>query len=129
MKTSRIMTVALLIAGSGLALNVARTQQPEIRRTDVLRHELGVPGREAIQVRVDFDPGAAFGRHSHPGAEIAYVLEGTLEYRLDGEPPVTLTAGQALVHTVRNDSRGEEHRQRQRGGARHVCRRKGQATP
>ena len=61
-----------------------------------LRHDLGVPGREVIQVRVDFAPGAAFGRHSHPGEEIAYVLEGSLEYQLEGKPPVTLKAGEAL---------------------------------
>ena len=78
------MMVAVLIAGSGLALHVTHAQQPGIKRTDALRHDLGVPGREVIQVRVDFDPGVAFGKHSHPGAEVAYVLEGTLEYQLEG---------------------------------------------
>ncbi len=71
-----------------------------------------MPGREVIQVRVDFAPGAAFGRHLHPGAEIAYVLEGMLEYRLDGEPPVTLKAGGALfiptgtIHAAKNVGTG-----------------------
>jgi quercetin dioxygenase-like cupin family protein len=41
-----------------------------------------------IQVRVDFAQGAAFGLHSHPGEEIAYVLEGTVEYQLEGKPLV-----------------------------------------
>ena len=50
------MMVAVLIAGSGLALNVTQAQQPGIKRTDALRHDLGVPGREVIQVRVDFAP-------------------------------------------------------------------------
>jgi Cupin domain len=85
----------MLIVGSGLAIHVTQAQQAGITRADVLRHDLGVPGREVIQVRVDFAPGVAFGRHSHPGAEVAYVLEGTLEYQLDGEPPVTLKAGEA----------------------------------
>src|ERR671915_1011305 len=90
------MMIAVLIAGSGLALHVTHAQQPGIKRTDVLRHDIGVPGREVIQVRVDFDPGVAFGRHSHPGEEIAYVLEGTLEYEVEGRPPMTLKAGEAL---------------------------------
>src|SRR5687767_6523217 len=90
MKTVRIMVLAVLIAGGGLALHAARAQQPGIKRTDVQRHDLGLPGREVIQVRVDFAPGVAFGRHSHPGEEIAYVLEGTLEYEVEGKPPVTL---------------------------------------
>ena len=106
------MMVLVLIAGSGLALPVTHAQQPGITRTDALRHDLGVPGREVIQVRVDFAPGVAFGKHSHPGAEVAYVLEGTLEYQFEGEPPVTLGAGKALfipagtVHAARNVGAG-----------------------
>ena len=111
MNTTRMM-VAVLIAGSGLALHVTHAQQPGIKRTDALRHDLGVPGREVIQVRVDFDSGVAFGKHSHPGAEVAYVLEGTLEYQLEGEPPVTLKAGEALfipagtIHAAKNVGTG-----------------------
>ena len=106
------MMVAVLIAGSGLALHVTHAEQSGITRTDALRHDLGVPGREVIQVRVDFDPGVAFGKHSHPGAEVAYVLEGTLEYQLEGEPPVTLKAGEALfipagtIHAAKNIGTG-----------------------
>jgi quercetin dioxygenase-like cupin family protein len=106
------MVVAALIAGSGLALHVTHAQQAGITRTDALRHDLGVPGREVIQVRVDFDPGVAFGKHSHPGAEVAYVLEGTLEYQLEGDPPVTLKAGEALfipagtIHAAKNVGTG-----------------------
>ena len=108
MNATRIMAVAVLIVGTGLALPVTQAQQTGIQRLDVLRHDLGVPGREVIQVRVDFAPGVAFPRHSHPGAEIAYVLEGTLEYQLDGKPSVTLKVGEALfipagaIHTAKN---------------------------
>lgn len=83
-------------------------QLPGIKRTDLQRHDLSVPGREVVQVRVDFDPGAAFGKHSHPGDEIVNVLEGTLEYQIDGRPPITLKAGEVLfipagtVHAARN---------------------------
>ena len=45
------------------------------------QHDLGIAGREVVQVRVDFSPGVAFGRHTHPGEEIVYVLEGSLETR------------------------------------------------
>src|SRR4051794_21775323 len=96
MKTTRIMALAVLIVGSALALHVALAQQPGTKRTDLQRHDLSVPGREAVQVRVDFPAGAAFPRHNHPGEEIVYVIEGSLEYTLDGKPPVTLKAGQVL---------------------------------
>ena len=91
----------------------AATPQPwsGLSRTDLLRDDVGAAGYEVIQVRVDFGPGAVAPRHRHPGEEIAYVLSGTLEYRLDGRPPVTLNAGETLfipdgaVHAARNVGR------------------------
>src|ERR671910_853567 len=112
MKINRIIAVAVLIVGGGLALNVAQSQQPGVMRTDLLRHDLSVSGREVIQVRVDFAPGVAFPAHSHPGEEIAYVIEGLLKYRLEGRPPVTLNAGEALlipagtIHSAENVGSG-----------------------
>ncbi|MDR6854265.1 cupin domain-containing protein [Variovorax guangxiensis] len=111
MKATRILAAALLIAANGLTL--AQAQQPAIGRTEVVRHDLVTPGREAIQVRVDFGPGASFGMHTHPGEEIAYVLEGTLEYQFEGKPPVTLKAGDSLfipagaAHAARNVGSGK----------------------
>src|SRR5262245_60478226 len=96
MKTTRIMAIAVLLVGSGLALHVARAQQAGIKRTDLQRHDLSVPGREVIQVLVEFAPGVLFPKHSHPGEEIVYVVEGLLEYALEGRPPVTLKAGEVL---------------------------------
>jgi quercetin dioxygenase-like cupin family protein len=112
MKAKRITAVVVLILASGLALNVAQSQQAGVTRTDLLRHDLGVSGREVIQVRVDFAPGVAFPPHSHPGEEIAYVIEGLLEYRLEDKPPVTLKAGETLfipagtIHAAKNVGSG-----------------------
>ena len=108
MNTTRIMAVAALIVASGLTLYVARAQQPGIKRTDLQRHDLSFPGREVIQARVEFDPGVSFPKHRHPGEEIIYVLEGSLEYQVEGKPPVTLKAGDVLfipagaVHSAKN---------------------------
>jgi quercetin dioxygenase-like cupin family protein len=112
MKATRIIVVTLLIVGIGLALDATQAQQPGIKRTDVQRHDLSLSGHEVIQVRVDFASGEAFGKHSHPGAEVAYVLEGTLEYHLEGEPPATLKTGEALfipggtIHAAKNVGSG-----------------------
>lgn len=63
-------------------------------------------------MRVDFGPGAAFGKHRHPGEEIAYVIEGSLEYQVEGARPVTLQAGEVLfipagtIHAARNVGTG-----------------------
>jgi quercetin dioxygenase-like cupin family protein len=86
----------------------APARPPAIARTDLQRHDLSVAGHEAIQTRVDFAPGAIAPRHRHPGEEIVFILRGTLEYRLDGQAPVTLNPGNTLfipagaVHAVRN---------------------------
>jgi quercetin dioxygenase-like cupin family protein len=83
-------------------------QAPGITRTDLQQHDLSIPGREVIQNRVDLGPEAPAIRHKHPGEEIIYVLEGTLEYAIDGRPAQTYSAGEALivpaetVHAVRN---------------------------
>ena len=108
MKAAQIIGVVALLAVGCLAPHVALAQEQTIERAELLRHDLAVPGREVVQVRVDFDPGAAFGRHRHPGEEIAYVIEGTLEYEIEGRPTVTLRAGDVLfipagtIHAARN---------------------------
>ncbi|MGC2713598.1 MAG: cupin domain-containing protein [Pseudolabrys sp.] len=107
MKAAQMMAVAVL-AASGMVMQMVQAQQPGTKRTDLQRHDLSIPGREAIQVRVDIGPGEVAPRHKHPGEEIIYVLEGTLEYEVDGKPPVTLKAGDVLfipygtVHSARN---------------------------
>jgi quercetin dioxygenase-like cupin family protein len=104
----QIMAMAALVAGAVLAPVGVQAQTPGVTRTDLQRHDLSAPGREAIQVRVDLAPGVAFGNHTHPGEEIIYVLDGSLEYQVEGKAPVTLKAGDVLfipagtVHSARN---------------------------
>jgi quercetin dioxygenase-like cupin family protein len=93
-------------------INSAYAQQPGTKRTELQRHNVSVSGYEAIQMRVDFDPGVSFPRHKHPGEEIIYVLEGLLEYQVEGRAPVTLKAGQVLfvpantIHSAKNIGKG-----------------------
>jgi quercetin dioxygenase-like cupin family protein len=88
-------------------------QQPQgIKRTDLQQHDLSVSGHEVVQTRVDLSPEAPFVKHTHPGEEIIYVLEGSLEYEVEGRAPKTFNAGDALtvpagaVHAVRNVGSG-----------------------
>src|SRR5919112_870302 len=101
-----LMIVVIAVGASALAAQPARP--PGTARTDLQRHDLSIPGHEAVQLRVDFAPGSSFPRHTHPGEEIIYVLEGTLEYEVEGKPPVTLRAGDVLfipagtIHAAKN---------------------------
>jgi quercetin dioxygenase-like cupin family protein len=77
--------------------NTTADQVPGISRTDLQEHDLSVPGRRVIQHRVEIGPEAPAFRHFHPGEEIIYVLEGELEYQIQGEPTMTVKAGEALI--------------------------------
>src|SRR5262245_49929143 len=111
MKATGLIAIAVLLVGASSIPGVARAQQAGTKRTDLQRHDLSAPGHEVVQVRVDFDPGYVAPEHTHPGEEIIYVLEGTLEYRIDGKP-VTVKAGDALfvpagvVHSAKNVGSG-----------------------
>ena len=103
----------VLIVASVFAAFGVMAQAPGIKRTDLLQNDLSVPGREVIQVLVEIAPGVVAPNHSHPGEEIVYVVEGSLEYALEGRPPVTLKAGEALFipaglpHVVTNVGSGD----------------------
>ena len=129
MRATRKAAVAAVIVASGLVLHAARAQPAGIRRIDLQRNDLSVPGREVVQTIVELDPGVTSSRHTHPGEEIVYVLEGApLEYQVEGKPPVTLKPGDVLFIPA-GDSFGEERRQPKGSGAGHVYRRKREAAP
>ena len=101
------MALAALIFASPVAGGPDPPRPTGSTRTDLQRHDLSVAGREVLQARVDFEPGAYFPRHRHPGEEVIYVLAGTIEYEIDGKL-VTVKAGDVLfvpdgvVHAARN---------------------------
>jgi len=108
LRTVRVLASVAMLATNLVTLPAAAAAPAGVTRTDLQRHDLSAPGREAVQVRVDLAPGVAFGRHSHPGEEIIYVLAGAIEYDVDGKPPVTLKTGDVLfipagtIHAARN---------------------------
>jgi len=113
MKTNEnfsIYTIAILGLIALLIPTNTQAQQNGIKRTDLQKHDLNIPGIESVQARIDFDAHTAFGKHSHPGEEIIYVLEGSLEYEIEGESPITLKAGEVLFvpagkfHSAKNNT-------------------------
>ena len=96
-------------AKSTTATDAAAQQAQGITRTDLQRADLSIDGREIIQNRVELTPEAPPFRHFHYGEEIIYVLDGELEYEIEGEGSRTVKAGEALmvpaqaVHSVRGN--------------------------
>ena len=62
----------------------------------LLQCSVSAPGREVVQMRVEFDPGVATPKHTHPGEEIIYVTEGAVDYQIEGQAPVTVKAGEVF---------------------------------
>ncbi|WP_454739187.1 cupin domain-containing protein [Cupriavidus necator] len=87
-----IGVVALALAAAG-----ALAQSSGLTRKVVGRADVSVPGREAVVARVEVAPGAYAGRHTHPGDEISYVMEGEAQLLIDGQPPRTIKAGESFV--------------------------------
>jgi quercetin dioxygenase-like cupin family protein len=100
-----IAFAALAVAAVAVGLSA---QQPGFKRTVLQQQKLSVAGREAVTAIAEFQPGGTVGRHTHPGEEIGYVLEGSIVLEQEGKPPVTLTVGQTFfipngqVHNATN---------------------------
>ena len=105
---SRWTAVTIALAVSAFLAQTLLSQNPGVQRTILQRKDISVPGREAVIVRIDLAPGAAAGRHTHPGEEITYVLDGEGEILIDGQPPLKVKAGESFIvpagakHDARN---------------------------
>jgi quercetin dioxygenase-like cupin family protein len=84
-------------------------QQPGFKRTVLQQRDLSVPGREIVSAVAEFQAKATVGRHTHPGEEAGYILEGAIVLEQEGKPAVTLKAGQTFfippgtVHNATNN--------------------------
>ena len=103
------LSLALALAALTAALYA---QQPGFTRKMLQDQAVGATDRHAVQVIAEFVPGGAAGKHTHPGEELGYVLEGTLQLEVAGQPPRTLNAGEVffipagVVHDGRNIGAG-----------------------
>jgi quercetin dioxygenase-like cupin family protein len=96
----RLITATLfvaVVAGSVAGVRAQQAAAPApFKRTVLQQVDISVPGHEAVTAVAEVQPHAMAGRHSHPGEEMGYVLEGTFIVELDGKPPMTLSAGQVF---------------------------------
>jgi quercetin dioxygenase-like cupin family protein len=73
---------------------VAIAQQPGIKRTPLQKLDFPA-GYNTVTAIAEVPAGGAAGRHTHPGMETGYVLEGELELVIDGKPPMKIKAGES----------------------------------
>lgn len=107
----RTAAVAAAIVAGALAA-VAYAQAPGFTRKMLQDQNMSISDRHAVQVLAEFVPGGAAGKHTHPGEELGYVMEGTLLLEVAGQPPRTLKAGEVFfipagtVHDGKNVGSG-----------------------
>ena len=90
------VTVALLVGMATGALvdrRLVAQQAPITRRVVLTTDSPGSTTHELVMAVVAVAPGGNSGRHRHPGVEVGYVLEGTLQVERDGQPTETVAAG------------------------------------
>jgi quercetin dioxygenase-like cupin family protein len=89
------IVVALLVAAALPATLVAQqaATAPTIKRTPL--QKLDVPGDnyEVVTGIAEIAPNVNIGRHTHPGAETGYLMEGELTLLVDGQTPLKLKPG------------------------------------
>ncbi len=108
MRAAVVTFVALAAAG----IADVSAQQAGFTRTVLQQRDLSAPGREAVTAAAEFQPGASVGRHTHPGEEVGYVLEGTIVLEQEGKPAVILGAGKTFfipagtIHNATNRGSG-----------------------
>ena len=55
-----------------------------------------IPGKELLMITVEYPPGSSDPVHRHNAQALVYVLDGSIVMGVNGEKPVTLTAGQTF---------------------------------
>ena len=108
MKYPMLISLTVVAAVGLFGIHALNAQQPGFKRVELQRADLSVAGREAVVARADFDPDGVVGRHTHPGEEMGYIIEGTVQLEIDGKPPLISKAGDVYfipagaVHTAKN---------------------------
>jgi len=114
-KRSRLAIAAAFVAGAlfgALGIPSLNAQQPGFKRAVLQKHELSAQNRDAVVALAEFVPGGVAGRHTHPGEELGYIVEGTLVLEMEGRAPQTLNAGDVFfvpagtVHDGKNIGKG-----------------------
>jgi quercetin dioxygenase-like cupin family protein len=109
-RSLNMTTGSMLISGAAILAMIAEcgAGQPAAKWKELQRHNIPGTALEGVTTMIEIPPGAVSARHSHPGEDFGYLIEGTVVLQVDGKAPVTLRAGDAFltergqIHNARN---------------------------
>jgi quercetin dioxygenase-like cupin family protein len=97
--TRRAFAACAFCAAAGFlatGVEAQNTQTPGLKRTLIKQTDGPMDGYVTVEMRVEIEPGAAVARHTHPGIESSYLVEGGLDLMVDGEDSRTLAPGEGF---------------------------------
>jgi quercetin dioxygenase-like cupin family protein len=107
-----VLSLGIIIGTT--ATRLLDAQPVPFKVTDLLKADVaGMEGVEVLVSLVEFAPRATTGKHTHPGHEVAYVLEGSGISEVEGQAPDVRKAGSVTyipakkVHESKNESASE----------------------
>jgi len=105
------LALVIGIAVGGIVMPVFSAEKELAEGKVLQRVEVaGVKGKEVVLVLREMPPGKESGKHTQSGTEVAYILEGSVTFEVQGKPASTLKAGDTFqtsprqVHNVKNAS-------------------------
>jgi quercetin dioxygenase-like cupin family protein len=91
-----ICGLAELIATGAAAQTAPPAPTAGVTRKILSQTDGPMPGYTTVLVEAEIEAGVTVARHTHPGIESAYVLEGGFELPIQGQPTRTLKAGDSF---------------------------------
>ena len=95
MTAKTVSRIAIALAGAAVLAVLA--QAPGIKRTFLQRIDVPDSNRETVMGVAEIPAGGVAGRHTHPGVELSYILEGTASLEIEGETPRLVKAGESFT--------------------------------
>lgn len=96
-KRFAIAALATFVATVPVCLQQANAQSDTIKRTPLQKFEVPNSNYGAVIGKAEIVPDVLVGRHTHPGPESGYVIEGSFTLYIDGEEPRVLNAGESYL--------------------------------
>ena len=100
----------MLISGAAILamISLCGAEKPAAKFTELQRRDIPGTGLQGVTTVAEIPPGQTSARHSHPGEDFGYLIQGTIELYVDGKPPITVRAGEVFftergqIHNARN---------------------------
>ncbi len=93
MLSRRAFAACALCAAAGFLATGVEAQTPSLKRTLLKQTDGPAEGYITVEMQVELDPAAPIARHTHPGIESGYVVEGGTELFIDGVGTLMLKPG------------------------------------